>query len=271
MVDINSFKITPVQGEVDLNFAGSVVSARVYSSESAALVAGQAVKLVNSAGGVPEVTALTSNSDTIFGFVTRNFKDASYPAYASVEIALAGSVVWMTAGAAIARGASVEVAYTTTKVIAAAGTNPSAGFAYDKAAADGDLIRVFVQTPRATGNVTALTNVVTLAEVNAGKTLVAIPAGKKAIVTYFTARCAGAFGALTSIDLLVGATNVASIAQAQATNGAVLVPASTGVTLGAGFGIAGADGADITVGKTGSAGTTATSVTFTVSYQLIDA
>jgi hypothetical protein len=107
--------------------------------------------------------------------------------------------------------------------------------------------------------------------VNAGKTLVAVPAGKKAIVTNFVARSSGAFGALTSVDLLVGATNVASFAQAQLTNGAVLAPASTGVTLGAGFGIAGADGADITVGKTGSTGTTATSITLTVSYQLIDA
>lgn len=290
MVDINSFKITPVQGQVDLSFAGSVVSARVKSTEPTALVAGQAIKLVDTAGGVPEVTALTANTDQAFGFVTRNLKDASFPAYASVEIGLQSTVVWMTAGAAIARGAKLEVVYTTNKVITNAGTNPVCGYAYDKAAADGDLIRVYVITPQFNAAQTiadiaglqddldalalynqSVVNVVTLAEVNAGKVLVSVPTGKKAIVTDFIARCSGAFAIGTSIDLLVGAANVASIAQAQATNGAILHPGETGVTLGAAFGIAGADGDDVTVGKTGSAFTTATNVTFTVTYRLIDA
>ena len=68
MVDINSFKITPVQGQVDLQFAGSVISARVKSDEVTALIAGQPIKLVDSAGGVPEVTALTANTQQAFGF-----------------------------------------------------------------------------------------------------------------------------------------------------------------------------------------------------------
>lgn len=287
MVDINSFKITPVQGEVDLQFAGSVVSARVKSSEATALVAGQAVKLVDTAGGVPEVTALAANTDSTFGFVTRNLKDASFPAYSSVEIGLQGTVIWMTAGAAIARGAKLEVVNSTKKVITNAGTNPVCGFAFDKASADGDLIRVYVITPGfQTSQVVAdiaglqaaldtrvvgINNTVTLAEVNAGKTLVSVATGKKAVVTNFIARSNGAFGALTSINLKVGSVSVAALAQAQLTNGAVLFPGETGVTLGAGFGIAGGDGDDITVDKTGSAGTGATDIKFTVSYYLIDA
>src|SRR5690606_228565 len=84
-----------------------------------------------------------------------------------------------------------------------------------------------------------LVNVVTLAQVNAGKVLLAVPTGKKAVVLDFIARSNGAFAAGDSIELNVGAVEVASLAQAQLTNGAVLVPTATGVTLGAGYGIAG--------------------------------
>lgn len=290
--NINQFSQTPVQGDVDLGVGapGAIVTCQVTSDEAVALVAGQAVKLVDSAGGVPKVTALDANTDEVFGFISRNLKDASYPAGARCEVALQGSFMYMTSGAAIARGAKIEVVNSTKKVITNAGTNPVSGFAYDKATAADQLIRVYILTPGYTlsqtiGDIAGLqdeldelstynqtvVNVVTLAEVNAGKTLVSVPAGKKAIVTDFIARSLGAFAVLTSIDLKVGAAIVASLAQAQLTNGAVLHPGQSGVTLGAAFGIAGADGDDITVTKVGTDGTTATNITFTVTYNLIDA
>ena len=284
---INQFKMEPVQGEVDLEFAGSVVAAQTKAAEATALIAGQAVKLVNSATGIPEVTALADNTEAPFGFVARNIKDQDYPANARLELALEGTIMWMTAGAAIARGAKLEVVNSTFKVITNAGTNPVIGYAFDKAAADGDLIRVYIETPgysiaqtisdiaglqaALTDRIINVSNTVTLAEVNAGKTLVSVPTGKKAIVTGFSARCNGSFGALTSINLKVGSASVAALAQAQLTSGAILFPGETGVTLGAAFGIAGGDGDDITVDKTGSTGTTATDIKFTVQYQLVDA
>lgn len=287
MVNINSFQMETVQGSVDLNQPGFVISAQVSTTEAAALVAGQPVKRVNSYNKLPEITALTANTDEAFGYVVRNQKDASAAAGSIVEIALQGTIMYMTAGAAIAANAAIEVVYTTNKVITNAGTNPVAGVALDRASADGDLIRVFVITPAFASSqtiadvaglqaaldtrVVGINNTVTLAEVNAGKTLVTVATGKKAIVTDFIARCNGAFGALTSINLKVGSTSVAALAQAQLTNGAILNPNTAGTTLGAGFGIAGGDGDDITVDKTGSAGTGATDIKFTVSYYLIDA
>lgn len=287
MVNINSFALEPIAGGLDLQFQGSVVSARVKSDEATALIPVQAVKLVNSYGGIPEVTALAANTDPVFGFVAANPKDISFAAGARLELALQGTVMYMTAGAAIARGAKLEVVNSTKKVITNAGTNPVCGYAYDRAAADGDLIRVFIITPGFTTPQTIsdiagledaldasthnISNTVLLAEINAGKTLVSVPTGKKAIVTGFIARCNGAFTTLTSMNLKVGTAVVASLAQAQMTNGAILFPGETGVTLGAAFGIAGGDGDDIVVDKTGSSAAGGTDVKMVVAYYLIDA
>lgn len=148
----NQFLQTPIQGQIDLEgFGSNVIAGRVSNSQAVALVPGQAVKVENSAGGAPALLALTSNADVTAGFVGYNLKDVSYPADARVEWALAGTVMYMTAGGAINRWGNVEVVYTTNKVIAAAGTNPVAGFAFDKAAADGDLIRVYIVNAQESG------------------------------------------------------------------------------------------------------------------------
>src|SRR6185437_11014410 len=107
-LNINQFAQTTVQGDLDLQFDGSVITCQVDSSQATALVPGQAVKLTTTSGGVPKVVGLAGNTDASFGFVCYNLKDANYPAYANVEIAQFGSAMWMTAGGAIARGASVE-------------------------------------------------------------------------------------------------------------------------------------------------------------------
>lgn len=286
----NQFNQEPVQGEIDLQFPGNTITCQVAGDEAVAIVPGQALKLVDTGGGVPKVTATTADTDNVFGFAVRNFKNPSFEANQPLEVGWEGAVIYMTSGAAIARGAKIEYDVATKKVITNAGVNPVCGFALDKATAADQLIRVVVNTPGYTESQTiadiaglqdaldalglfnqTVVNVVTLAEVNAGKTIQAVATGKKAIVSGFIARCVGAFAALDSIELNVGAAVVASLAQAQLTNGAVLIPGSAGVTLGAGFGIAGADGADITVSKTGATATTATSITFTVVYSLIDA
>lgn len=272
--NINQFAQTSQQGQIDLPYQGPVFSCQVVSTQVVPLVPGQAVKLVDVGGGVMKVAALASDSDVPFGFVVLNLKDSDYSALKFVEIATQGGVMWMTSAAAIARGANVQVSNADQKVATSAGVNPVAGVAFDKATAADQLIRVYVSSPALTGAASqpqVITNVVTLAEINAGKILVPVPAGKKAIVTNFVARVIGAFTTGTSVDLLVGATNVASLAQAQLTNGAVLTPNSAGVTLGAGFGAAGVDDGDITVAKTGANFAGGTSVTFTVTYALINA
>lgn len=145
----NQFEQTTVQGQVDLLCGSSnVIAAEISASETATLVAGEAVKIEDSAGGVPKVLALTADTDATFGFIVRNLKDIDRVAGEMIELAQDGTVMYMTAGAAIARGASVEVVSATKKVITSAGTNPIVGYALDKSAADGDLIRVSIKAPK---------------------------------------------------------------------------------------------------------------------------
>lgn len=144
---LNQFSQTPEVGDLDLQHQGNVFPCVVASTQSTALVPGQAVKMADVAGGAPKMIGLAANTDKSFGFVVRNLKDASFAANAPLEIATGGAVMYMTAGAAIARGANLEVVYTTNKVITNAGTNPIIGQALDKAAADDDIIRVLIRTP----------------------------------------------------------------------------------------------------------------------------
>lgn len=283
--NINQFVQTPEPGDVDLQFHGSVVSGMVVSSQVVDLVAGQAVKLVDNASPIPAFASLAADTEAAFGFVVRNLKDQDFPAYSRLEIAMPGTVIYMTAGAAIARGAKVEVVSATNKVITNAGTNPVVGFAYDKAAADGDLIRVWIlssfQLAQVIADVAGLQAALdaglkvavvtaTLAEINAGKTLVAGVTGKAITVTNLTARVAGNFAATTSVDVQSSngtpvKTNV--LAVAALTTGAVLIPGSANTTLGAGFAVPlGADDG-LRVVNTGSAATTGTSIQFTVTYK----
>lgn len=147
-LNINQFAQTTVQGELDLlGFGSDVISGQVDSAQSTALVPGQAVKMATTAGGVPKFIALAANTDQTFGFVVFNLKDISYPALSKMEIALGRSVMWMTSGGAITRGAGVEVVYTTNTIITSGGTNPVVGIALDTAAASGALIRVLIKTP----------------------------------------------------------------------------------------------------------------------------
>jgi hypothetical protein len=283
-LNINQFAMSTVQGQMDLQFNGSVISAQVDSTQATNLVAGQAVKLVDSAGGVPKVVGLAANTDSTFGYVIRNLKDVDFPAYAQLEIALQGSVMYMTAGAAIARGASIEVVYTTNKVITNAGVNPVAGYALDKAAADGDLIRVYVLTPafqsaQVIGDISGLQTalyqrvqtarvVCTLSEINAGKELVPAVTGKSIRVVGLTRRVVGSAAVATSADVQSGTTAVKVMVDAIAalTNGAVIINKETNCVPGAGWAADLPASESLVVANVGSTMTTLTSITYTVSY-----
>lgn len=150
MPNINQFGLDTVQGAMDMQVPGTVITGAVGPAVATPLIAGQPVKMIDSAGGIPKFTPLTANTDAANGFVCYNPILGSFAAGRPFELAMKGSIMWMTAGAAIARNAEVEVVYTTNKVITAAGTNPVVGRALDKAAADGDLIRVYIETPLVT-------------------------------------------------------------------------------------------------------------------------
>jgi len=148
---MNQFAQAPVQGMLDLKSAAApVISCQLDSSTAGGILPGVAVKLVDVAGGIPNVVECAANTDNVFGFIAYNVKDQSYDSGDKMEIMYGhDGIMYMTAAAAIAVGASVMIVPASDKVITATTGKVIAGFALDKAAADGDLIRVVVNLPGA--------------------------------------------------------------------------------------------------------------------------
>ena len=268
---------------MDLSFVGSVVSARVSSSQSGSLIAGQAVKGDNttpgtSQDGVPPVLSLASASDPAIGFVVRNIKDQNFSANARLELALAGAVMYMTSdtanSGAITRFSPVEYSTANNTVLAWGGVNPIVGIAYDAAINAGDLIRVLIKSPQleasnTSGGVKTVTVTATQAQINAGLTLIPGVTGKKIDVLNVVNRVVGTFATGTSVELeSTNASPVAVLTYLEAAIGGttVLYPNSANVTTGAGFAAALGSGDGLQVVNNGSAQTGGTSMQFTITY-----
>lgn len=147
----NQFQQSSIVGMLDLRFNPNTVAVMIDVSQSGVLYAGQAVKIVDSAGGVPKVIACTADADAVLGFINYNIKNIGFSAGDACEISMNGNVQFLYATAAIARGAKVvsKASQTIGGVgpISGSGGECIVGWAFDKAANAGDLIRVMVQTP----------------------------------------------------------------------------------------------------------------------------
>lgn len=146
----NQFAQTPLLGQIDLRFDFNTISAMVDVSQATALYAGSAVKMVDSADGVPKVVGCAANSDEVLGFINYDVKSISFIAGSAIELSLAGNVMFLYATTAIARGARVQLDLSTAGGVGAVVGSSGAdivGWAYDKAAAAGALIRVYLLTP----------------------------------------------------------------------------------------------------------------------------
>lgn len=148
-LNINQFAQTPVKGQLDLSVGvKSVISCQVDASSAGGLVNGQAVKLVDVKGGIPNIVECALPSDDVFGFIVYDIKDKAFAAGDKVEIAFArGSVMYMQASAAIVPYAKVAAQITGQKVITATTGDMIVGYAIDKAAAADELIRVMIDLP----------------------------------------------------------------------------------------------------------------------------
>lgn len=141
----NQFAQTMEKGQLDLNRFSDVVTCRVSTSASASLVPGQAVTLADEAGKtISVIDGVSGPTVKAFGVVLRNLKQSEFAVNEMVEVAINGSVVYMEASEAIARGGLVAYSVTGEKVAEAVSTNEVLGIAMDKASADGDLIRVML-------------------------------------------------------------------------------------------------------------------------------
>lgn len=140
----NQFAQTPEAGYLDLQTGlNNVLTCIHLAGQTTALVAGQCVKLADNYTAIPSVQA-TTIAEVAFGVVVNNLKDDSFPAGSRLEVARSGTVMFMTASAAIARGANVQYDPATNKVATKTSTNGIVGTALDKAGADNDIIRVII-------------------------------------------------------------------------------------------------------------------------------
>lgn len=282
--NINQFAQTPVQGQIDLSYPGnSTVTGRVSNSQATALIAGQAVIGDNATPGAtfdgpPPVLAMTANSQPCLGFVVRNIKDQSFAANARLELALDGACLYVTSSAAnsgaINRFGPVEFDFATNTVLAWGGVNPICGYAYDASINAGDVFRILVRSPQlgtaSSGNGVRTINITkTLAQINAGGSLISGIAGKAITVLDYTARVNGAsFAGGTNIKLQSSNGTpvvVATMVEADLVTTAVLKPTSGSTVLGAGFSVPLGSGDGLNIASTGTH-TTATGITLTLTY-----
>lgn len=136
----NQFNQTDVKGRL-IDGLSSVFNALVDSGEAGTLVPGSAVVLSDVDSGQIVVEAAAAATDAIVGVVPYSVKTNEYVADEDIKYASRGSVITLEASAAIVPGADVEYVPTGQKVVTRT-TGTIIGRALDKAAADGDLIRV---------------------------------------------------------------------------------------------------------------------------------
>lgn len=139
----NQFELAREKGQLVLssNTTPHSFNCQVVSTESGTLTPGQAVVLSDTAGEQILVEAASAIDDDIFGFVPYAVETNEYVALDQIKVAGKQAVMLMEASAAIARGADVEIVLSGNKV-ATADTGTVIGRCLDKAAADGDLVRV---------------------------------------------------------------------------------------------------------------------------------
>ncbi len=147
----NQFGQTTTLGMIDLRFPSNTVSVMIDSTETGSLYAGSPVKIVDSAGGVPKVVGITDDADNVMGFINFDVKSRAFTAGMMAEISMSGNVMYLYSTAAIARGVQVTPNNAVTiggvKAVSGSSADRVIGWAYDKATAAGQLIRVMLSTP----------------------------------------------------------------------------------------------------------------------------
>lgn len=157
MFNMNAFGMSVAKGQIDLRHGGGEpvscaidVTSTLGVDGGAGLVPGQAVKLVNSAGGIPKVIECAADADDIFGFIVYDVKSSKFLRGDRCEVmGMRNGVMYMEASAAIARGAEVAIVVTGNKVVTAASGDRIVGRAFDAATAAGQMIRVTIDLPGA--------------------------------------------------------------------------------------------------------------------------
>ena len=142
----NQYTMSPVKGLLNL-CSSNHFACTIDATQVGTLYPGQPVKLYNRAGNPPYVVACTADYDDVFGFITFNPKDTGFKAGSVCDVSLYNDVMFMEASAPIARGVHLGLVISGTKVQTVVPGQTPIGIALDPAAANGDLIRVYIKTP----------------------------------------------------------------------------------------------------------------------------
>lgn len=145
----NLFQV-PILGQLDLRFNDATMSVQIDVTQANPVIAGQAVKIIDSLGGIPKVVACLANSDEVFGFINFDIKSQAFNPGDKCEISQAGNVMFMYATTAMPRGSQVTLDITSVGgvgVLVAASGAKVVGYAVDKALVPGALIRVKLRSP----------------------------------------------------------------------------------------------------------------------------
>lgn len=150
----NQFAQTPMLGQVSQLPNPNIIPVLINPASAATVInAGSAMKLITGASGQIMVDVCTAVTDgPVFGFIPYNMRKNSYAPGDVCELACQDSVITLSSGAAIARGAEVAAvpasAGNDPTVLTAVATNFVAGRALDRATAAAQLIRVIVTPTR---------------------------------------------------------------------------------------------------------------------------
>lgn len=137
---VNQFAMTKEKGMLDMTHNFNSIAVRPNED----VVAGQLVKIVDVADGIPNVVAC-DDTTVGFGFMNYNLRNSTIKSGVAGEMSLDKNVMFMIAGAAFAPYTDLMYVASTGKVITATGTTKFiSGWALDKAAADGDIVRVMI-------------------------------------------------------------------------------------------------------------------------------
>jgi hypothetical protein len=144
----SQFLQTALVGQQDWTVNNNIVAVRIDPAYAGGLplVAGQAFKITDVAGGTPIVIPVADATNTPDGVAIHTMKRDTFIAGDYIELALVGSVVYMQTSAAIARGAKVQVDPTgpTISTLTSYPTNASLGKMLDKPTGTGQLARVYI-------------------------------------------------------------------------------------------------------------------------------
>ncbi len=155
----NQFAQSEYLGTVDQALSTNTHPVQIDVSQATPLFAGAAVKVVDSAYGIPKVVGCTAQDDECIGFINFDVKSPSFPAASLAEVSMESNVIYLYATEAIARFAKVCLDISTMGGVQSAASasvgDTIVGFAYDKAVGAGDLIRVYVGAPYYFGKVPA--------------------------------------------------------------------------------------------------------------------